>query len=114
MALEPTWTSSVTSWTCPAQFKIYYDDNGVYTEPLTADQLDVLTFNDVNGFLNVETADLRFDQISYTIYLTKESIYSTEPQNGLVGPLGVYEIVINILDPCWISPLTAAVIDDTE
>lgn len=77
--IEPTWTSSVTAWTCPAQFKIYYDDNGVYTEPLTTDQLGVLTFFTANGFLDVETVDLAYDQTTWTIYLTKESIYSTEP-----------------------------------
>lgn len=61
LELEPTWTSSVVAWTCPAQFKIYYDDSGIYTEPLTVLQQAVLTFDATNGFLDIETADLDYD-----------------------------------------------------
>ena len=63
--LEPTWTSSVELYTCPAKFAIYFDEMGSWVSlPPTIDGVvtaDVLTFKPLNGFLDLDTADLSLD-----------------------------------------------------
>lgn len=79
MPLEPTWTSSVQIFACPAWFKIYFWDN-VWVNPIPPAQADVLTFKPLNGFVDIETADYALDQLTWDIRLTKESIYSQVDQ----------------------------------
>ena len=115
LALEPTWTSSVAAFACPAAYRIYFDVGGAWQpEPLPAITTNVLFFKDANGFLDVETTDIALDQETFYVRLTKESIYSELPQDDLIGPLGIYRIYIHFIDPCWLATITPAFFDDSS
>ena len=79
LALQPTWTSSVDFFVCPAKFAIYLDVGGAWVSPVPAAQAPALNFKPINGFLDIETSDLALDGQTWRIRLTKESIYSQAP-----------------------------------
>lgn len=113
--MEPTWTSSVDFFTCPAKFEIYrIDDTSGARRALTPAEVAVLTFDPVNGFVDLETNDFSLVGETWVIWLTKESIYSSAAQVDLIGPLGIYVIEISFFDACADAGLTAAAFAETE
>ena len=65
--------------------------------------------------MDVETSDYSLDAVTWELRVTKESIYSTQPQVDREGPMGIHFITVTFEDPCHNSAvLTPAKFDDTS
>ena len=69
----PVFQQSDTA--CPVERGVRYIDGG--ENPLTTPQLTVLTFNDVNSLLTIDTSDGSFAGTTWTIKLFMTSTRST-------------------------------------
>lgn len=74
--MDPTWTSSVDFFTCPATFEIYRVETNGDRRDLTATEEAILTFDPINGFVDLESNDFTLAGQTWIIWLTKESTYS--------------------------------------
>lgn len=70
---------------------------------MTSDDEQVLTFDDSNGELTIETNDFSYDGTSWTLRLSQTSILS-----NVVGlNVATYEIPVEFIDVCQNSVLQA-------